>query len=103
MGRGGVDEDFEPNSTNGLVFCLSIQGCGNALHAPCFAQWERTSRPVYVLASPNLSGSSFVLNGFAFVFAALVHFVGRNGTLRQLQTLLEDPIKLARRSRVRDT
>ncbi|GAA5828969.1 hypothetical protein JCM5353_005186 [Sporobolomyces roseus] len=39
-------EDFEPNSTTGLVFCLSIQGCGNALHAPCFSQWERTSRPV---------------------------------------------------------
>ncbi|GAA5858171.1 hypothetical protein JCM1840_001069 [Sporobolomyces johnsonii] len=39
-------EDFTPNSEAGLVFCLSFQGCGNALHSECFANWARTVTPV---------------------------------------------------------
>ncbi|GAA6063387.1 hypothetical protein JCM10212_001486 [Sporobolomyces blumeae] len=39
-------EDFTPNAETGLVFCLSLQGCGNALHNVCFTNWERTAKPV---------------------------------------------------------
>ncbi|GAA5893907.1 RING finger protein [Sporobolomyces salmoneus] len=39
-------EDFEPGSEQGLVFCLSPQGCGNPLHVPCFQNWARTATPV---------------------------------------------------------
>ncbi|GAA5925620.1 uncharacterized protein JCM15063_005074 [Sporobolomyces koalae] len=39
-------EDFEPGSEQGLVFCLSIKGCGNALHKPCFGNWALTVNPV---------------------------------------------------------
>ncbi|GAA6001336.1 hypothetical protein JCM10207_006613 [Rhodosporidiobolus poonsookiae] len=38
-------EDFVPNSEAGLVFCLSLTGCGNALHAVCFTEWAKTSQP----------------------------------------------------------
>ncbi|GAA6015116.1 hypothetical protein JCM8202_004883 [Rhodotorula sphaerocarpa] len=38
-------EDFEAGSETGLVFCLSISGCGNALHRECFNNWARTSNP----------------------------------------------------------
>ncbi|BGP16382.1 hypothetical protein JCM10213v2_004384 [Rhodosporidiobolus nylandii] len=38
-------EDFTPDSETGLVFCLSLQGCGNPLHAECFANWARTCQP----------------------------------------------------------
>lgn len=40
-----TDEDFEPNSEAGLVFCLSPSGCGNALHAECFRNWAMTCKP----------------------------------------------------------
>ncbi|GAA5868248.1 hypothetical protein JCM3774_000617 [Rhodotorula dairenensis] len=38
-------EDFEPGSQAGLVFCLTISGCGNALHSECFSNWAKTSSP----------------------------------------------------------
>lgn len=40
-----ADEDFEPGAEKGLVFCLTISGCGNALHAECFSNWAKTSNP----------------------------------------------------------
>ncbi|BGP24892.1 hypothetical protein JCM10295v2_003812 [Rhodotorula toruloides] len=39
------DEDFEPNSESGLVFCLSPSGCGNAIHVDCFRNWAMTCNP----------------------------------------------------------
>ena len=40
-----TDEDFEPGAEKGLVFCLTISGCGNALHTECFSNWAKTSNP----------------------------------------------------------
>ncbi|GAA5850422.1 hypothetical protein JCM8547_001870 [Rhodosporidiobolus lusitaniae] len=39
-------EDFTPGSEAGLVCCLGLQGCGNALHNQCFAEWAKTTQPV---------------------------------------------------------
>ncbi|KAK4054456.1 hypothetical protein OIV83_000950 [Microbotryomycetes sp. JL201] len=36
-------EDLEPGSEKGLVFCLSIGGCGNGLHRECFQTWCKSS------------------------------------------------------------
>ncbi|POY74544.1 hypothetical protein BMF94_2305 [Rhodotorula taiwanensis] len=38
-------EDFEAGKKTGLIFCLSISGCGNALHRECFQNWAKTSKP----------------------------------------------------------
>ncbi|GAA5886022.1 hypothetical protein JCM6882_004236 [Rhodosporidiobolus microsporus] len=38
-------EDFTPGSETGLVFCLSVTGCGNPLHSECFANWASTCKP----------------------------------------------------------
>ncbi|GAA5820016.1 hypothetical protein JCM11251_005449 [Rhodosporidiobolus azoricus] len=38
-------EDFTPGSEVGLVFCLSVTGCGNPLHQECFANWANTCKP----------------------------------------------------------
>lgn len=46
--RLGADEDFEAGKEQGLVFCLSIKGCGNGLHTECFQQWAAQKKPVHV-------------------------------------------------------
>ncbi|GAA6003778.1 uncharacterized protein JCM10292_003372 [Rhodotorula paludigena] len=38
-------EDFQAGSEQGLVFCLTVTGCGNALHAECFRNWAMTCKP----------------------------------------------------------
>lgn len=39
-------EEFAAGSEKGLVFCLSLHGCGNALHLECFGQWSKQAHPV---------------------------------------------------------
>lgn len=39
-------EDFDVGSEQGLVFCLALNGCGNGIHAECFAQWAKQAQPV---------------------------------------------------------
>ncbi|KAM0791383.1 hypothetical protein ACM66B_005848 [Microbotryomycetes sp. NB124-2] len=36
-------EDLEPGSEEGLVFCLTVGGCGNGLHRECFQTWAKSS------------------------------------------------------------
>ncbi|GAA5984209.1 hypothetical protein JCM10908_006091 [Rhodotorula pacifica] len=69
-------EDFEPGSEKGLVFCLSISGCGNALHAECFGKWAKTCKPTTcplcrekwpagaAAASNSNAGPSFSADGY---------------------------------------
>ncbi|GAA5963569.1 hypothetical protein JCM8115_002033 [Rhodotorula mucilaginosa] len=60
-------EDFEPGAENGLVFCLTISGCGNALHAECFSNWAKTSNPTTcpLCREKWPSGSTAATNGNA--------------------------------------
>ncbi|GAA5953924.1 hypothetical protein JCM21900_003054 [Sporobolomyces salmonicolor] len=83
-------EDFTPKSEAGLVFCLSLQGCGNALHSECFANWARTATPVTcplcretwadtVPTPTDLAGPSRSSEGYAN-FAAQAGISGKRDT-----------------------
>ncbi|GAA5923677.1 hypothetical protein JCM1841_004824 [Sporobolomyces salmonicolor] len=83
-------EDFTPKSEAGLVFCLSLQGCGNALHSECFANWARTATPVTcplcrekwadTVPTPNaIAGPSRSSEGYAN-FAAQAGISGKRDT-----------------------
>ncbi|CEQ39533.1 SPOSA6832_01053 [Sporobolomyces salmonicolor] len=77
-----ADEDFTPKSEAGLVFCLSLQGCGNALHSECFANWARTATPKWAdtVPTPNaIAGPSRSSEGYAN-FAAQAGISGKRDT-----------------------
>lgn len=39
-------EELPAGEEKGLVFCMSVGGCGNGLHAECFNQWAKQTQPV---------------------------------------------------------
>lgn len=45
------DEELKAGQTEGLLFCVGVNGCGNPIHTDCFAHWAKQATPVSVFES----------------------------------------------------